>query len=139
MRGGEEHRVWPAPDNTRYWKATYPGCAGFTVISIEDIGGPPDLTTALPLEYLERLLLQNQLFGDEIRLEGVAVEGGKTVIITSQPVLIGEPANEEDITRTIRKSSSLIESLITPGMTEKSVSARRVSDTVWGCSQFVVC
>src|ERR1043166_5007013 len=87
VRGGEEHRVWPAPDRARYWKATYPGCSGFTVIALSEVGNQPDLTPALPLEYLERLILQNQLFGDDIRLEGIALEEGKTVIVTSQPVL----------------------------------------------------
>jgi hypothetical protein len=61
------------------------------------------LTSALPLEYLERLLLHNQLFGDDIRFEGVAVEENKTVIITSQPVLIGEPASPEEITESLAK------------------------------------
>src|SRR5438876_872124 len=59
VRGGEEHRLWPSPDRARYWKATYPGCAGFTAIAVHE---EPDLTPALPLEYLQRLSLQNQLF-----------------------------------------------------------------------------
>ena len=97
MRGGEEHRLWPAPDRSRYWKATFPGSAGFSVIATGAASDQPDLTSALPLEYLERLLLQNQLFGDDILLEGIAVEAGKMVIISSQPVLIGEPASEAEI------------------------------------------
>jgi hypothetical protein len=50
VRGGEEHRLWPDIDCGRYWKATYPGCAGFTVIASAESGGLPDLTPALPLE-----------------------------------------------------------------------------------------
>jgi hypothetical protein len=95
--GGEEHRVWPSPDRSRYWKATHPGYAGFTVIAVGENEDTPDLAFALPLEYLERLLLQNQLFGDEVRLEGVALESGKISIITSQPILIGESVDEEEI------------------------------------------
>ena len=97
VRGGEEHRLWPAADRARYWKATYPGFAGFTVIVVPGSESDLDLTAALPLEYLERLLLQNRLFGDDVRLQGLAFEEGKMVIITSQPVLIGYPVEEEDI------------------------------------------
>ena len=39
--------------------------------------GEPELTGALPLEYLERLHLQNSIFGDDVRIEGVAREDGK--------------------------------------------------------------
>jgi hypothetical protein len=91
IRGGEEHRLWPDADCRRYWKVTYPGFTGFTVIASPESGGIPDLTPALPLEYLERLSLQNRVFGDDIRLEGVALEGNKTVVVTSQPILVGQP------------------------------------------------
>ena len=97
-RGGEEHRVWPAPDGRRVEKATYPGCFGFTVLTSLAAGGLPDLVKGLPLEYLERLLLQNEIFGDEIELQGVAVEDGKAVILTSQPALVGHPPTFSDIT-----------------------------------------
>jgi hypothetical protein len=56
------------------------------------------LAKGLPLEYLERLLLQNEIFGDEIELQGVAVEDGKAVIPTSQPALVGQPPAFSDIT-----------------------------------------
>ena len=49
----------------------------------------PDLAYAMPLEYLERLLLQNEVFGDVISLEGVAQETGGIVIVTSQPNITG--------------------------------------------------
>lgn len=60
-------------------------------------GGLPDLVPALPLEYLERLLLCNQVFGDDLHLDGVALEEGELVILTSQPALIGEPPTCEEI------------------------------------------
>jgi hypothetical protein len=97
VRGGEEHRLWPDIDCGRYWKATYPGCAGFTVIASAESGGLPDLTPALPLEYLERLALQNRVLGDDIRLERVAMEGNKMAVVTSQPIIVGQPATEQDI------------------------------------------
>ena len=80
-RGGEEHRLWLAEDGERYFKATFPGKFGFSVILAP--GGLPDLTEATPLEYLERLLLQNSVFGDTLALEGVAQEEREPVIVTS--------------------------------------------------------
>lgn len=57
----------------------------------------PDLTDALPSEYLIRLQLSNQHFGDDIRLEGIAELNGELMIITSQPTVIGERASNSDI------------------------------------------
>ena len=72
--GGEEHRVWLDEDGRRYFKATFPGKFAFTIILRPE--GTPDLTEGTPLDYLERLLLQNSIFGDSIALEGVAEEEG---------------------------------------------------------------
>ena len=93
--GGEEHRIITTGDLSRYWKVTHPGRCGFTVIVGEETGHQPDLTNALPLEYLERLQLQNNLFADDIRLEGVAIENGQMVLVTSQPAILGGQATEE--------------------------------------------
>jgi hypothetical protein len=51
----------------------------------------------LPLEYLDRLLLHNQVFGDRIALEGITRENGELVIITSQPTILGDGLNVEEI------------------------------------------
>ena len=59
--------------------------------------GDPELTGALPLEYLERLLLQNSIFGDDVRLEGVAHEGGKLAILTSQRTILGDGVTREEM------------------------------------------
>ena len=40
------------------------------------------------LEYLERLEWQNTLFGDDIRIEGVASDEGQIEIITTQPWIV---------------------------------------------------
>jgi hypothetical protein len=95
--GGEEHRIATPGDRHRYWKATHPGRCGFTVVCGEETGGEPELTNALPLEYLDRLLLQNQVFGDDLRLEGVATENGELVLISSQPVVLGSAVTAEEI------------------------------------------
>lgn len=95
--GGEEHRIATPPDFTRYWKFTHPGRCGFTVVSGEETGFTPELTNALPLEYLERLLLQNSVFNDRIRLEGLALESENLVLVTSQPAILGHPVEQSEM------------------------------------------
>jgi hypothetical protein len=95
VRGGQEHRVWLDESRQRYLKTTFPGKFGFTVIT--NPAQVPDLADGTPSEYLERLLLQNSLFGDLIELEGIAQELGQTVILTSQPHITGMDVSQEDI------------------------------------------
>ncbi len=85
IKGGEEHRTLRG--DQVYHKATYPGKYGFTVILAN---GQPTLTHALPSEYLERLLLANLCFDDDIHLLGVTRETEGLALITSQPTIIGE-------------------------------------------------
>ena len=92
---GEEHRVWLDTRSQRYFKATHAGRFGFAIIALPD--GTVELTGGTPLEYLERLLLQNSLFGDRIHLEGVAIESGKTVVLTSQPNVAGQAVTADDM------------------------------------------
>ncbi len=101
--GGEEHRIATPGDRSRYWKATHPGRCGFTVVCGDETGGLPELTNALPLEYLERLQLQNKLFTDDIRLEGVASEGNKLVIVTSQETIIGSAVTATEMSAFMAK------------------------------------
>jgi len=49
------------------------------------------------LEYLERLLLQNSVFGDTVCLEGVAQEPDGNLIVSSQPHITGEEVTREEI------------------------------------------
>lgn len=90
--GGEEHRVRDLYPH--YLKATHPGRYGFTVVA-----GPvyPGLAQALPGEYLERLRLCNEHFGDTVRLEDVTREGGEMVVFTSQPTVVGTGADPEEV------------------------------------------
>jgi len=56
------------------------------------------LLPALPLDYLERLMAQNAVFADDIRLEGLWPDGSRDWrIITSQPDVPGEPASAAEI------------------------------------------
>ena len=59
--------------------------------------GQPTLTHALPGEYLQRLLLANETFDDDIRLEGVTREADGLVIVTSQPTIIGHACAREEM------------------------------------------
>src|SRR5690606_12622472 len=81
--GGGEHDVWF--QDGRAWKVTLEDRWGI------NINGK----RATPSEYLERLLLQNQVFGDDIRLEGVVIDGSDVRIVTSQPFLVGDYPLEE--------------------------------------------
>ncbi len=57
-----------------------------------------DGSEATPIKYLERLLLQNQVFGDDIELEGVVEPSFALIrIITSQQAIQGRPAELEEI------------------------------------------
>lgn len=90
--GGEEHRI--CRGHLRYQKATHAGRYGFTVIPHN---GQPTLTNALPSEYLNRLLVSNRIFGDDVQLTGVTREAGGLVVLTTQPTIVGETATTEEM------------------------------------------
>jgi hypothetical protein len=90
--GGEEHRI--CRGDLHYKKATYPGRYGFTVILAND---QPTLVHALPSEYLDRLLLANRVFDDDIRLLGITCEDAGLVIVTSQPTIVGDACTAEEM------------------------------------------
>lgn len=78
-----------------WWKYTKAHLAGYTVEFNSQ--GQPYLLNALPLQYLERLLLQNEVFGDDIRLEGLWQDGEGWHIVTSQSDIAGRPATLDEI------------------------------------------
>ena len=53
----------------------------------------------MPVEYLERLILQNELFSDQITFVGIGGNIRAPRIMTRQPDIIGEAANDEEIVR----------------------------------------
>lgn len=85
---GQEHEIWYEPEQGRVFKATYPNQFGLAV----NAEG-----TASPLQYLERLGWQNEVFGDDIRIERIAIENGKLRILTSQPYIDAPSATDEEI------------------------------------------
>jgi len=82
-RGGE-HQVYFHKRTQRYIKATLlERQLGYGIALGSLTRG------ATPSEYLDRLDLQNLIFHDDIRLERVVANGGKPIIITSQPFIMG--------------------------------------------------
>ncbi len=80
--GGREHDLTFFDEGACWLKFTKPAAAGY-VVSFES--GAPALEPALPLEYLERLLLQNELFADAVSVVGVAGTRREPRIVTRQP------------------------------------------------------
>lgn len=74
---GAEHRVYKREADKTALKATHPNKFGY---STSDEG-----CWASPVEYLKRLAWQNQIFGDDIRLVGVAYEDDQMELVHSQP------------------------------------------------------
>lgn len=92
--GGREHDLTFDEEGAFWLKFTKPAAAGY-VVSFES--GAPALEPALPLEYLERLILQNELFADTVSFVGVAGTRRQPRIVTRQPHLAGEGASREEI------------------------------------------
>ena len=57
----------------------------------------PALRGAMPLEYLDRLLLQNEVFGDEIELLGIIDKRQAMHVVTAQPFIHGESTPPAEI------------------------------------------
>lgn len=75
---GAEHRVYKDDsEESVAIKATHPNKFGY---STREPGA-----WATPVEYLKRLAWQNHIFGDDIRIIGVAYEDEQMEVVTSQP------------------------------------------------------
>ena len=86
--GGREHDGTIDETSGHWIKYTKPSASGYTVSWQED--GKPFLHNAPPLDYLQRLLWQNEIFGDDIRLVGLwQAQPHQWRIVTTQPGLQG--------------------------------------------------
>lgn len=91
VRGGQEHDVYHDEATDRYFKVTRDGVFGFSpgielaLVSSSEDARRFHLWEASPIEYLERLLLQNELIPGLNRLEGVIDQGDDLAVVTSQP------------------------------------------------------
>ncbi len=92
--GGREHDLTFIEESRTWLKLTKPASAGY-VISFDF--GAPALEPALPLEYLERLQLQNEIFADRVSFVGVAGERHRARIVTRQPHIRREHATPDEI------------------------------------------
>lgn len=94
IQGGREHDLTFVEQGAYWLKFTKTSSAGY-VVSFDS--GAPALEPALPLEYLERLILQNEIFADNISFVGVAGTRVQPRIVTRQPHVKGEGATFEEI------------------------------------------
>ncbi len=96
-----EHCVAFHPESGCWWKTTHPGKCGVGVEFHYD-PLPPFLITGisgrelLPSEYIDRLILHNREFGDDIRLEGY-FDAPEPALVISQPDITGSPATASEM------------------------------------------
>ena len=81
-----EHEVRLRSEDGRVVKRTWPGFYGQVP---EWRGGEVDRVSATPAQYLARQRLQNDVFGSDIRLEGVNISDGPSMVIGESG---GQPA-----------------------------------------------
>lgn len=90
---GDEHEGWFDEASNRWFKATYPNRFG---VAWGRYG------SATAGEYLNRLILQNRHFGDDIHLVALVNSGQKLRVITSQPHIVGNRADYGEICAWLR-------------------------------------
>ena len=103
-RGGEEHMLWHHAATMRYIKLTHAGRFGFAAdaewffdAGREEAFAKAFLRDATPLEYFDRLLLQNAVFGDDIQLLGIIDKARGMHLVTSQPDIVGDLVTPDEI------------------------------------------
>jgi len=96
-----EHCVGYDARSGCWWKTTHPGTCGVGAEFVyEDL--PPFRIEAvagrelLPSEYIERLIVANREFADDIRLEGF-VDTPNPSLVISQPDIAGTPATADQM------------------------------------------
>ncbi|NDG72458.1 MAG: hypothetical protein EBY32_14425, partial [Proteobacteria bacterium] len=72
---GNEHQVWFRESHGTFLKATWPGFFGLRVVYRPDVE-----SKASPIDYLERWLLHNAFFTDQVRFLGVVKSGSVCII-----------------------------------------------------------
>jgi hypothetical protein len=91
-----EHDVIFEHESGTVLKFTKPGRAAYVVNF--DLG-TPKMVPGMPLEYLKRLILQNEIFADNVSFVGLGGEPDNRRIITRQNIVEGRPARWEEIIR----------------------------------------
>jgi hypothetical protein len=101
--GGLEHRLWLDEASNRVIKITLPGRFGRTLRSVDARPDRQELhhlvrfESATPLEYLDRLALHNDAFGDDVRVLGPIHDGLDeiSIVITQQFLRGSRPTDRE--------------------------------------------
>lgn len=94
--GGREHDVTLDEASGRWIKYTKCSACGYTVSWSAE--GEPFMHNALPLDYLQRLLWQNEALGDDVHLIGLWQEHPhRWRFVTTQPGLQGARATLEEL------------------------------------------
>jgi hypothetical protein len=91
---GNEHQVWYRPEAKEVLKATWPDFFGLLVIH-----RPHEEPKASPIDYLERWLLHNEIFGDQVSFLGALLSDSGLRLLIRQPAIAGSPATLEEIRR----------------------------------------
>jgi hypothetical protein len=100
-RGGQEHDWFR--EGERVFKVTRDGIFGLSpgidlaLVSSDMEARRFQLWEASPIEYLERLLLQNELVPGLNRLEGIIDQGDDLAMVTSQPRFDIVPVTQKEI------------------------------------------
>jgi hypothetical protein len=94
--GGVEHDVVFDYESGTVLKFTKAGKAAYVVNF--DLG-TPTMVPGTPLEYLERLILQNEVFGNTLSFVGLGGKPDSRRIITRQNIVVGRAARWEEIIR----------------------------------------
>ena len=87
---GNEHQVWFREDSGTFLKATWPGFFGLRVVYRQD-----EEAKASPIDYLERWLLHNAFFADQVRFLGTLAAPDGYRLLIEQPAIAGIPATDD--------------------------------------------
>jgi len=89
---GNEHQEWFNEGDAIYLKATWADNFGMKVVYL-----PHEERKASPIDYLERWLLHNQVFGDSVKFLGILETSEGMRLLITQPAILGEPATVAQI------------------------------------------
>jgi hypothetical protein len=109
---GNEHLICFEENSSRWIKATTPDRFGFIADTdfrlnkaTQQWEGGAILREALPSEYLRRLLLHNDVFKDDVKMEAIAVGGHGLQVVTSQPAIVGDAPDYDELRNFMRQLS----------------------------------
>ena len=102
--GGTEHHAYFDENSQRWIKVTRADPRGFGLVEGEGIKSW-GTRQATAREYVDRLIEQNRVFGDDIRLHGIYIDkAGRPHIITSQPDIGGTNADVDEIAEAMKNA-----------------------------------